>query len=201
MVRKLLFLFAFLGLLVISPTRMKAASICDATAGNIVQNCGFETGDFSNWTENAWGIAGGANSGNLAASTGCVGDQCINGFPPVAPLSQVLTTTAGDSYSLQFAYTPDGGAYNELKVLWDGASIDDLVNEPSSPYATYTVTDLVGTGSDTLTFLGRQDPAFNRLDDVIVSDQVPSGAPEPGTIFLMAGGIVLALASRRFRRA
>jgi hypothetical protein len=26
-------------------------SICDAAAGNLVQNCGFETGDLTSWTQ------------------------------------------------------------------------------------------------------------------------------------------------------
>src|SRR5437762_14133373 len=53
-------------------------SICDGIAGNIVANCGFETGTFASWTQSgntgftAVGTIG-VNSGNFAASFGPVG--------------------------------------------------------------------------------------------------------------------------------
>jgi hypothetical protein len=205
MYRKLLCLFAFIVLLVISPARMKAASICDNTPGNIVLNCGFETGDFTDWTVNEstaypWSVtASDPDSGNFAATTGCMGDPCINGTSSQqSSLNQLLTTNPGDAYSLSFAYTPIGGTPNELDVLWDGTSVDDLVNEAAgASYVTYTLTGLIGTGSDSLTFLGREDPSFDRLDDIIVTDQGPASTPEPGTQILLAGGIAVVLVSRR----
>ena len=48
---------AFLGSMTFLPVFTKAdaanpdiPSICDAVAGNMVKNCGFETGNFSAWT-------------------------------------------------------------------------------------------------------------------------------------------------------
>jgi PEP-CTERM motif len=67
------------------------------------------------------------------------------------------------------------------------------------------VNNLVGTGSDTLTFLGRQDPGFIDLDNVDVEPDADvefsgsvSSAPEPSTLMLV-GGILSAYALFRRR--
>jgi hypothetical protein len=141
------------------------------------------------------------------ASTGCVGAPCItsqNAF-----LSQTLTTTIGGTYTLSFEFDTQGngdsvpqGLANELDVLWDGTSVLDLgpggTLGPVFPYTLYTVTGLIGTGSDTLTFLGRQDPGYNALDNVCVASDgtcgASSGVPEPSSLFLMSGaGLALGL--------
>ena len=46
--------FAILGSIALVPVANASdpfrASICDHVAGNLVMNCGFETGNFSDWT-------------------------------------------------------------------------------------------------------------------------------------------------------
>src|ERR1700731_4465933 len=53
---------------------------------NIVQNPGFETGDFTSWTQTGWGINGSVppHTGNFDASTGCVGAPCVDPTNPNA---------------------------------------------------------------------------------------------------------------------
>jgi PEP-CTERM motif len=186
-------------------------------AANIVQNPGFETGDFTSWTvngdaNNPWSIettggrAGDPFDGSFYASTGCVGDPCINGTSDEqSSLSQVLATASGTAYTLTFWFSTDGsGAPNELEVLWDGSSVLDLGpggTLGSVPtYEELTVNNLIGTGSDTLTFLGRQDPSFDALDDVSVLSASSSSVPEPSTMLLI-GGIIPVLAALRRRRS
>ena len=82
-------------------------SICDGIAGNIVANCGFETGTFASWTQsgntNFTGVAGVdvANSGNFGA---LLGPPSSLGF-----ITQNLSTTAGGTYDLEFFLRSDGG--------------------------------------------------------------------------------------------
>ncbi len=161
---------------------------------DIVVNGGFETGDLTGWTTNPapaggfpWTVEttgglgpGFANSGNYYASTGCVGAGCLDPITG-AWLTQTLPTIAGQTYDLSFAYDPYLGSPVELQVQWGGATVLDLMNSNSPGYTVYTVDDLLATSASTpLTFLGRDDPSFDGLDDVAVSP-----TPEPSTLVLV----------------
>jgi hypothetical protein len=78
-------------------------------------------------------------------------------------------------------------------VFWNGVSVLDLgpggTLGPIATYTQYTVSSLLGTGSDTLAFLGRQDPGWDGLDDVDVEDTGVSGVPEPASLLLIAGAL------------
>jgi hypothetical protein len=192
-------------------------SMSAALGGNIVANSNFGTGDFTGWTQNNWFIASDFDAfpgDTFYASTGCVGSGCITGGVATgAFVSQVLTTVNGGIYTLSFEFDTQGdgstspaGAPNELDVLWDGTSVLDLgpggTLGPVFPFTLYTVNNLAGTGSDTLTFLGRQDPAENALDNVCVSSDTTCGAsaaPEPASVSLMGLSLVALFAAIRFR--
>jgi hypothetical protein len=205
---------ASVGLLLLAITVPASAvpSLCTADATNIVLNCGFETADFTNWVANPfssdpWGVTNGdVNSGGQAATTGCVGQTCITGTPAQqASLAQTLPTTLGNTYALHFAFASAGQPGQELQVLWDGTVKLDLVNVdelPAEAYTNYSVAGLIGTGSDVLTFLARQDPGFNRLDDVQVDvTAIGTATPEPASVFLLGSGMLVCLRMARRRKA
>ena len=161
---------------------------------------------FAPWVENAvsnhpWDLSGTPNTGSVAASTGCVGAQCITndvGAPnPVgAWLYQDLVTTTGQTYNLSFFFYPAGTGTNELRVLWGGTTVFDQVDIPNDfVYKQYTFSGLAATsGTTRLEFLARQDLSSNGLDDVCVSStqdcSQAATVPERATIFLVGSALV-----------
>ena len=191
---KALSLFLFLTLSVRSAL---AASICDAVVGNLVQNCGFETGDFTDWQVRPaafpgsfYGITSGSNSGFYAAYFGgtVVGDY--------DQISQTFSTVAGDDYSVSF-YFFDNGDENDsdFKAEWDGNVIFDDLNGPDVGYEQLSFTE-AGGGSDSLSFEAYDLPGSFRLDDVEVTDDGPA-TPEPSSALLLGAGLVALLTAAR----
>lgn len=159
-------------------------SAATLSAGSLVVNGGFETGDFSGWTlsgntGNTGVDTDDAHSGTYGAGFGAVGSDSY--------LSQTVSTVLGTSYTLDYWLRDDGGSYSEFSVAWNGTLLTSFVNGSGFPYQEFTFANLVGTGSDTLTFSLRQDPAWFSLDDVSLA---PSSVPEPATFGLI--GVVLA---------
>ena len=183
-----------------------------AIAQNLVLNPGFETGAFAPWVERAWGIGGVASShsGTHYADTGCVGATCIRPSPAAgAYLYQDIATVPGTSYTLTFFYFPGpaGGGSAELQALWGptatplttggagvctGNCVFDNTSIGSSVYVQYTVPNLVATSTSMrLEFLGRQDPASDGLDDIVLT--AVSAAPVPTPALSSWGMLALGL--------
>jgi len=183
----------------------------EVASANIVVNGGFETGTLAGWTintnaDNPWFVTssfdlgpGHPNSGSFYVTSGCEGIGCLD--PTTGNfLTQDLPTIPLQTYNLSFAYDPSSGGPAELQALWNGTTVFDLATADASDpgYTVYTVTDLLATSSSTpLTFLSRQDPNFNGLDDVSVSV-----TPEPSSLVLFASVLpgLVGMSALRLRR-
>ena len=103
-------------------------------------------------------------------------------------LSQVITDTPGVSYTLTYWLAHNStDSENDFSASWNGVTIPGsvLVNAASFNYTEFTFT-LVGTGSDTLAFAGREVPAWYDLDNVSLTSSIP----EPGTLVLLGSAMV-----------
>ena len=186
------------------------------SAANIVNNPGFETGDFTGWTTHictgactfqAFFVASGVGQAStFAADTACVGVACLD---PITGdwLSQVLTTTAATSYTFSFWTNPGTSANSptvEADVYWNGVQVGGFVNEPAG-YSQFTISGLVATGSTSvLEITARHDPADLFIDNICVSSTgdcgaVVAGVPEPFSFALTGFGLA-AVGFARFRR-
>jgi uncharacterized repeat protein (TIGR03803 family) len=136
---------------------------------NLVQNGGFETGDFTGWGGTMDGADVTTNSsyihsGNYGAQLGPVG---LLGY-----LSQDLATTSGSNYLLSLWLDNLGGPTNEFQVTWNGNSLFDGVNMNAFAWTNLQFIVTASSTSTTLQFGFRQDPSYFGLDDVSVT---PSG--------------------------
>lgn len=162
-----------------------------AMATELVSNGGFETGDFTGWTQFGDGsFTGVDNGGNFPAHSGTFTGY----FGPITAggIQQALTANIGDVVTVSFYYAQAFGSMGESMTVTLGSvpvfSAADFTNTTYTQFSgTFTVADT--NPMLTLTFI---DPP----DYVLVDDVSVSPAPAPGALAL-AGVAGLALRRRR----
>lgn len=120
---------------------------------------------------------------------------------------QTISTTAGESYLLNFLYSPrpnvgNQGNTNDIMVSWNGVELGRLGGAGGTTHGWQEIAYFVtGTGSDVLRFnaLGRSDSYGGSLDGVSLVSAVQrvnaSAVPEPASLALvmtalLGGGLV-----------
>ncbi|MGP8200551.1 MAG: MBG domain-containing protein [Limisphaerales bacterium] len=143
--------------------------------GQLVQNSGFETGDFSFWTPSGNAV----NTGKVAnidiyvnSAFVIPGQQYGAELGPAGSLgylSQTLPTTVGQLYLLSlWLDSPDGLTPNEFSVAWNGTTIFDRTNLGAIGWTNLQF-NVAATTTNTLLQIGfRDDPSYLGLDDVSV---------------------------------
>jgi len=144
---------------------------------NIVQNCGFETGDLTAWEQSGdlsyTGVSSGAaHSGDFGLFSGPITEL---GF-----ITQTLVASPGELYTLTFwlRNIPNPPPpLNEFDVFWDGTLVSQIVNAESFPYMEFRIEGLPATSVFTpIQFGFYQPPSFFYFDDVVVA---PLGCFDP----------------------
>jgi hypothetical protein len=174
----------------------------------IVQNGGFETGDFSDWTligngGNPISLANGVVDANYAGIHNNVAVQFIHsgafgaflGDTNLATLSQTLPTVPGEKYLLSFWLdNPVSGAGEQFLVNWNTNStatnqVYFVTNPPVLSWRKLAFV-VTATGTNTTLEFGAQNDQFGfGLDDVsVVAVFQPSLTSQPTDLTVVAGG-------------
>ena len=162
-----------------------------AFATELVNNGSFETGDFSNWNTGGnfqftqvvsglFYVYNAAEDGTFYATMGPTGTD--------GTLSQSFSDVAGHPYTFSFWMASIGDNPSDFSASWDGTQVFGETNPTTNGAWTLFSFQETGTGSDTISFAFRDDPAYIALDNVSV---MPSQVvPEPSSLLLLGSGLL-----------
>jgi hypothetical protein len=134
----------------------------------LVQNGGFEPGNFSGWTQSGNTGYSSVLANSAYVHSGSEGAQ-LGPSGSLGYLSQTMPVIPGQLYLLSFWLdNPKAGNPNELLVSWDGRTLFDQTNLPALGWTNLQFFATASGTSAALSFGFRNDPAYFGFDDVSV---------------------------------
>jgi hypothetical protein len=159
---------------------------------SLVQNGGFEMGDFTDWTlvgngtisngrfgstiynavESSSSYSSVVHSGNYGAFLGDI---------QLATLSQTLATVPGENYLLSFWLdNTTSGSIQRFQASWNGSNLYSITNPPAFSWTNLQFIVTAVSSSTVLQFGAENDPAYFGLDDISVT-HIPTVAFKTAT--------------------
>jgi hypothetical protein len=147
-----------------------------ASGQQLVQNGGFESGDFSLWSQSGNTTSTTVDTNSSYTHSGTYGAK-LGPSGSLGFISQTLPTTPGQNYYLSlWLDSPNGSGPNEFQVSWNGTVIFDQTNIGAIGWTNLQFA-VVPTGTNTVLQFGFQDnPSYLGLDDISLT---PRASPFP----------------------
>ena len=164
-----------------------------ASAGELVSNGGFETGDFTDWTNSNFGAVVGTRQG-ISPYEGSYQARFIS----ANTLTQTLATTVNGSETISFALAYHGDDTVSYEVYFGGNLLATISNIGKS-YQTYSYQTTATSASTDLSFVQAEWNSYFYLDAVSVTETA-AAVPEPSTLALACVACVSGLGHAVFRR-
>jgi len=155
----------------------------------LIANGGFETGDFSGWTQSGNTNSTSVTTNSAYKSSGYYGAKC-GPIGSLGFLSQDLNTLAGQTYLVScWLNNPSGGTPNEFQILWDGVKVLDFTNWFSTTWINPQFFITASSTNSTLQFGFDDTPSYLALDEVTVQ---PFPAPKIQSVTAASGVLTFA---------
>ncbi len=170
-------------------------------SANVVTNPGFETGDFSGWTQTSAASGSFFGVGNTGPGTGGTGSS-IAFFHASGTLndaiSQSFATMPGSLYTLSFFLNvtgPSSSASNDFRVFFDNTLVF-FRTDINPGFGTFTFPVLTNSSTTALRFEGRNAGGTTFFDDISVEPRI-AAAPDSGSTLAMLSLALLSLVGLR----
>jgi hypothetical protein len=185
-----------IGTLLVLGLALSGIAVQSARA-NLVANGNFAMGDFTGWVSPV------DPSIVIDSNFAPPADTHDAAFTGGGTLSQIVTTTAGQAYTLSFSLLNEAGFFLDSFTVGFGTFSATITGDTASVYQTESFSvpgsDILGT-STTLSFQGDNPSGQNwNLSDVSIVSPL-NAAPEPSAGAIFAGAFLMMVSLRLRKR-